>query len=71
MTVMIEDMFAMEGYDVDVVTSNELTTIAKQVAKQVEERDYITGMVSFVSQEVSYRLPQGSRDGATLYRRHR
>ncbi|HJC45584.1 MAG TPA: hypothetical protein H9703_05545 [Candidatus Faecalibacterium faecigallinarum] len=58
---MIEDMFAMEGYDVDVVTSNELTTIAKQVAKQVEERDYSTGMVSFVSQEVSYRLPQGSQ----------
>lgn len=58
---MIEEMFTSAGYEVDVVTSNDLTTSAKQVAKQVEEKDYDINMVNFVSQEISYRIPQGSQ----------
>lgn len=55
----IEELFEYEGYEINVTTSNEAATAAKQVAELIQEKDYGAITVDFLSAELAACLPQG------------
>ena len=55
----IEELFEYEGYEINVTTSNEAATAAKQVAELIREKDYGAITRDFLSAELAARLPQG------------
>lgn len=55
----VEELYADEGYEISVTTSDVASTAAKQVAALVAERDYGSTTKEFISSELSARLPQG------------
>ena len=55
----VEELYADEGYEISVTTSDVASTAAKQVAALIVERDYGSVTKEFISSELSARLPQG------------
>ena len=55
----VEALYAAENYEINVGTSSNATTAAKQVAKLVEEKDYGAVTQDFLSTELSRRLDPG------------